>query len=225
MFDEADMLLCGSFQNQIIRLIHMLRFDEKLLSRMTNATKEQVTDGTNVLDKEQDHELDEELDHKLDEESDHELDEESDHELDEESDPGVSEADGSYEDQTENDKLLESKAKADSSNVRRAKNGWRRVREIYKRSKQYVFVAATLPKSGKKTAGGVLKRMFPDATWVNGAHLHRHNPRYATPDPYFYPMSCVQLAELNLSSHFTLFKFFFLWVCLCVGTTDWSRDG
>jgi hypothetical protein len=179
------MLLCGSFQNQIIRLIHMLRFDEKLLSRMTNATKEQVTDGTNALDNELDHELDEELDHELDEESNHKLDEGSDHEFDEESDPGVSEADTSYEDQTEKEELLELKAKGESSKVRRAKNGWRRVREIYKRSKQYVFVAATLPKSGKKTAGGVLKKMFPDATWVSGAHLHRHNPRYATSDPYF----------------------------------------
>jgi hypothetical protein len=190
VFDEADMLLCGSFQNQVIRLIHMLRFDEKLISRMTNSTKEPVTDGTSALDKELDHELDEELDHELDEDLDHELDEESKHELDEESDPGVSEADASYEDQTENEELLESKAKGESSNVRRAKNGWRRVREIYKRSKQYVFVAATLPKSGKKTAGGVLKRMFPDATWVNGAHLHRHNPRYATTSDPLFSIRC-----------------------------------
>jgi hypothetical protein len=55
---------------------------------------------------------------------------------------------------------------------------WRRVRKVYKRSKQYIFVAATLPQSGKKTAGGVLKRMFPSAVWVSGAYLHRHNPRY-----------------------------------------------
>lgn len=167
VFDEADMLLCGSFQNQIIRLIHMLRFDEKLLSRMTNSTKEPMTDGT--------HDIDEELDYELDEESDHELDEESD-------------LDTSCEDQTENEELLESsKAKEENTNGRRPKKGWRRVREIYKRSKQYVFVAATLPKSGKKTAGGVLKRMFPDATWVNGAHLHRHNPRYSTSEP----LSCI----------------------------------
>ncbi|CAK7332783.1 unnamed protein product [Dovyalis caffra] len=33
VFDEADMLLCGGFQNQVIRLINMLRFDEKQLSR------------------------------------------------------------------------------------------------------------------------------------------------------------------------------------------------
>lgn len=54
---------------------------------------------------------------------------------------------------------------------------WRRTREVYSRSKQYIFVAATLPGSGKKTAGGVLKRMFPTAIWVNGSYLHRHNPR------------------------------------------------
>jgi hypothetical protein len=60
-----------------------------------------------------------------------------------------------------------------------ARKDWRRVRKIYRRSKQYVFVAATLPQSGKRTAGGVLKRMFPDAVWVSGTYLHCHNPRYA----------------------------------------------
>ena len=48
---------------------------------------------------------------------------------------------------------------------------WRRVRKNYERSKQYVFVAATLPVNGKKTAGGVLKYMFPDAEWVCGNYL------------------------------------------------------
>lgn len=148
VFDEADMLLCGSFQNQVIRLIHMLRFDEKLLSRMGGVTEEANTDGT--------------------------------HEPDEVSDPEVSETDVSYEDEIENEEILESStAEEESSNETRVRKDWRRVREIYKRSKQYVFVAATLPQSGKKTAGGVLKRMFPDATWVSGARLHRHNPRYA----------------------------------------------
>ncbi|KAJ4811032.1 DEAD-box ATP-dependent RNA helicase 22 [Rhynchospora pubera] len=148
VFDEADMLLCGSFQNQVIRLIHMLRFDEKLLSRMSNSTKEPVTDEIN------------------------------DHELDEKLDAGVREADDSYEEEIENEELLEcSKTEQENSNGTGARRDWRRVREIYKRSKQYVFVAATLPQSGRKTAGGVLKRMFPEATWVCGAHLHRHNPR------------------------------------------------
>ncbi|KAG2288544.1 hypothetical protein Bca52824_048148 [Brassica carinata] len=43
------------------------------------------------------------------------------------------------------------------------KKGWRRVRKIYSRSKQYIFIAAILPVNGKKTAGGLLKHMFPDA--------------------------------------------------------------
>jgi len=55
---------------------------------------------------------------------------------------------------------------------------WRRVRKTYERSKQYVFVAATLPVNGKKTAGGILKYMFPDAEWVCGNYLHCHNPRF-----------------------------------------------
>ncbi|KAJ6689007.1 hypothetical protein OIU85_005425 [Salix viminalis] len=40
VFDEADMLLCGGFQNQVIRLINMLRFDEKQLSRANKSAVE-----------------------------------------------------------------------------------------------------------------------------------------------------------------------------------------
>lgn len=59
------------------------------------------------------------------------------------------------------------------------KRDWRRVRKIYKRSKQYVFVAATLPVNGKQTAGGLLKKIFPDAKWVSGNYLHCQNPRFS----------------------------------------------
>ncbi|KAE9460451.1 hypothetical protein C3L33_07673, partial [Rhododendron williamsianum] len=44
VFDEADMLLCGSFQNQVIRLINLFRFDEKLLSCATKAVIEKPED-------------------------------------------------------------------------------------------------------------------------------------------------------------------------------------
>lgn len=57
------------------------------------------------------------------------------------------------------------------------RTGWRRVKKDYERSKQYIFVAATLPMNGKKTAGAVLKKMFPDSIWVSGNYLHCHNPR------------------------------------------------
>ena len=33
VLDEADMLLCGGFQNKVICLLNTLRFDEKLLSQ------------------------------------------------------------------------------------------------------------------------------------------------------------------------------------------------
>lgn len=139
------MLLCGSFENQVIRLIHMLRFEEKSLSRAKDSGKE-VSLG-------------------------------SDEEYHEDSDIESAEFSGS-EEENEDNLVRDGSAKVDNSYVR-ARKDWRRVRKIYTRSKQYVFVAATLPQSGKKTAGGVLKRMFPDAVWVSGTYLHRHNPRYA----------------------------------------------
>ncbi|XP_042501556.1 DEAD-box ATP-dependent RNA helicase 22 isoform X2 [Macadamia integrifolia] len=151
VFDEADMLLCGSFQNQVIRLINMLRFDEKILSRIKGSlrkspgelnTESQVNSESGDLENSESEDLEE-----LEDEED--LDGEDGAEyltLDTEAAPS------------------------------RGKD-WRRVRKIYERSKQYIFVAATLPVNGKKTAGGVLKRMFPDASWVSGSYLHCHNPR------------------------------------------------
>ncbi|XP_062194765.1 DEAD-box ATP-dependent RNA helicase 22-like [Phragmites australis] len=143
VFDEADMLLCGSFENQVIRLIHMLRFDEKLLSRAKDSRKEVSLGGAD------------------------EYHEDSESESDE-----FSGVDEENEDSHAQDRLV----KVENAHARACKD-WRRVRRVYSRSKQYVFVAATLPQSGKKTAGGVLKRMFPDAVWVSGTYLHRHNPR------------------------------------------------
>ncbi|XP_002460168.1 DEAD-box ATP-dependent RNA helicase 22 [Sorghum bicolor] len=143
VFDEADMLLCGSFENQVIRLIHMLRFDEKLLSRAQDSGKE-VSLG-------------------------------SDDGYLEDSRFETAEFSGSDE-EIEDNIVQDRPVKVENSHVG-ARKDWRRVRKIYRRSKQYVFVAATLPQSGKRTAGGVLKRMFPDAVWVSGTYLHCHNPR------------------------------------------------
>ncbi|KAL6567775.1 hypothetical protein OROGR_001443 [Orobanche gracilis] len=136
VFDEADLLLCGSFQNQVVRLINMLRFDEKQLSKI------QIADNgaQNASDTEEIFQEDLNI-------------------------GGIKDTDEGFVENSEND-----------SEVRNWKD-WRRVRKIYNRSKQYIFVAATLPVNGKRTAGGTLKRMFPEANWVSGKYLHRQNPR------------------------------------------------
>ena len=150
MFDEADMLLCGSFQNQVIRLINMLRFEEKLVSKMQDTAKESVIDEDNKCN----------MELKSDDDNYKQL-------------LNNDEEDG---DNCDDDEGLESESEELNTSVK----DWKRVRKIYTRSKQYVFVAATLPSSGKRTAGGVLKRMFPDAICVSGSFLHRHNPRSAS---------------------------------------------
>ncbi|KAK1310682.1 DEAD-box ATP-dependent RNA helicase 22 [Acorus calamus] len=151
VFDEADLLLCGSFQHQVVRLINMLRYEEKMLSRKAESALDNSTDLTNkpLMDFEHPHEDDEE------QQSNHNLEEED---VDVEND---------HEDFKNEDIKVRTGERRD----------WRRVREVYTRSKQYIFVAATLPGNGKKTAGGVLRRMFPDASWVSGNFLHCHNPR------------------------------------------------
>lgn len=150
MFDEADMLLCGSFQNQVIRLINLLRFDEKQLSQTNKHAPEvpveSVTDSPMPFNAEDEENLQNE---------------------------SILEEDEDFVDIEVDDLKEELEAEAGSSE----KKDWRRVRKTYQRSKQYIFVAATLPVNGKKTAGAVLKRMFPKANWVSGNYLHCHNPR------------------------------------------------
>ncbi|KAI9111638.1 hypothetical protein K1719_017328 [Acacia pycnantha] len=145
VFDEADMLLCGSFQNKVIRLINLLRFDEKLLSQ----SKEPVS------------ELTLELESTL----------QSHSAVDGEQKQPIE--DTISEDGNDDTHMVDTNDEAGS--IKRS--DWRRVRKYYERSKQYIFVAATLPVNGKKTAGAILKHMFPDAEWVSGNYLHCHNPR------------------------------------------------
>lgn len=156
MFDEADLLLCGSFQNQVIRLINMFRFDEKLLSRSkirpSEETKELNSDTLLSFDgKDED-------------------DKRSDISA-EAAAAAAAEEEEIVDDGTTLVRLVEEVPGSDK------RKDWRRIRKYYDRSKQYIFVAATLPVNGKQTAGGLLKKMFPDARWVSGNYLHCHNPR------------------------------------------------
>lgn len=141
------MLLCGSFQNQVVRLINMLRFDEKQLSRLKNSETGKPEDSNPDSLSDDDAKEDGSLP----------------------SDLSAQEDDGT-------DDIADVESMEINSEAVHKKD-WRRVRKTYERSKQYIFVAATLPTNGKATAGGVLKRMFPDASWVSGNYLHCHNPR------------------------------------------------
>ncbi|XP_026381772.1 DEAD-box ATP-dependent RNA helicase 22-like isoform X1 [Papaver somniferum] len=171
VFDETDMLLCGSFQNQVIRLIHMFRFEEKVLSRAKSA---QISNSAELNaeslslpeydDEAEDEELKAAFDSKEDEGTEDEDEEEEDAEVGG-ADVEVAESSGILR--------VSKEIGAGSSRTR----DWRRARKIYERSKQYIFVAATLPANGKQMAGGVLKRLFPDASWVSGNYLHCNNPR------------------------------------------------
>ncbi|XP_062111812.1 DEAD-box ATP-dependent RNA helicase 22 isoform X3 [Humulus lupulus] len=147
VFDEADMLLCGGFQNKVIRLIHLLRYDEKKLSWSKESTPKLPMHL--VFDKSSEHNSED----------------------DEDSTTGII----SDEEETFEDDVDDLPEEVDAGPAKMTE--WRRVRKDYERSKQYIFIAATLPVNGKKTAGAVLKKMFPDANWVSGNYLHRHNPR------------------------------------------------
>lgn len=156
VFDEADMLLCGGFQNQVIRLINMLRFDEKQLSRANKSAVEVPQGiGSDSLERFSSEDGEDQQESILEE------DEEDQQE--------------SVLEEDEDFVAEDIKEEIEAGSIER--KDWRRVRKNYERSKQYIFVAATLPVNGKKTAGAMLKRMFPDANWISGTYLHCHNPR------------------------------------------------
>uniref|UniRef100_A0A1J3FSK2 RNA helicase n=1 Tax=Noccaea caerulescens TaxID=107243 RepID=A0A1J3FSK2_NOCCA len=157
VFDEADMLLCGSFQNQIIRLINMMRFDEKQVSRLatSNITRPVELEADSLVP------VDSEVE-----------DDDADFE-----DESTSISDEEEEEEEYLDDITAQTPTIVNGTGPDIKKGWRRVRKVYTRSKQYIFIAATLPVNGKKTAGGLLKHMFPDAVWVSGNFLHRNSPR------------------------------------------------
>lgn len=136
----------------------MLRFDEKLLSRSKTSPSKETK------------ELNPDIQLSFDcEDEDDQL-----------GDISVEEEDDLLSDisvEEEEEIVVDSAMLAEEVSGSGVRRGWRRSREIYERSKQYIFVAATLPVNGKQTAGGVLKRLFPGASWVSGNYLHCHNPR------------------------------------------------
>lgn len=159
VFDEADMLLSGGFANQVTRLVDMFRFEEKQKSKATQSDKE----GPSVEAQQPWTDFQIQDGDEAEEEADEQIFEQDDEDWD---DDGLDQKDlGPEVNALQNGK------------ARSRREDWLRSRKRYQRSKQYVFVAATLPENGKKTPGAVLRQKFPDASWVSGNFLHRHNPR------------------------------------------------
>ncbi|MCO5550243.1 hypothetical protein L7F22_003726 [Adiantum nelumboides] len=157
VFDEADMLLSGGFENQIMRLLNMFRLEEKQLSKAQSSTN-----ITEVVD--------------LRPWTDFEPTEPSPEDVvaSESEDEKSLVADTEGEEVESSDDESDEKARTKRNRHR----DWLRSRKVYTRSKQYIFAAATLPENGRKTPGAVLKRLLPDAKWANGLFLHRRNPKY-----------------------------------------------
>ncbi|KAL2611556.1 hypothetical protein R1flu_023248 [Riccia fluitans] len=154
VFDEADMLLSGGFARDLDQLIGLFREEERRLAKLHQFAPEiperSIEPWTQFPAQEE----------------------------------NVTEEDIS-EEEMEEPSILEEEAKSSSATRQSVEEGsvnadtrsyWQS-RKIYKRSKQYIFVAATLPDNGKKTPGALLKRIFPEAQWIQGNLLHCHSPR------------------------------------------------
>ena len=145
------MLLSGGFENQVMRLIHMFRLKEK------QAAKSAASDSTS-----------DSVDFRPWTEF------ECSETITEDTSDAENNDDG-LDEEYESSELDEGEESMKPKDQRR--KDWQRSRKLYTRSKQYIFAAATLPDSGRKTPGAVLKKLIPEAKWVNGNFLHRRNPR------------------------------------------------
>ncbi|XP_024528467.1 DEAD-box ATP-dependent RNA helicase 22 [Selaginella moellendorffii] len=169
VFDEADMLLSGGFERQVIqRLIPLLRLAEKKLAAEEKAIqkpgseqKKEETKPWTDFEPSKEEEFESDGDSDMEKEIASEWKEAAadiDSETATDCTPGPTESGGDE--------------KGDDTTKKKRKT----YRKKYKRSKQYIFVAATLPVVGKKTPAIMLSYQFPDATWVNGDFLHRQIP-------------------------------------------------
>ena len=164
VFDEADMLLGGGFVRDVGRLIDLFRLEEKRISKLRE------------LEASQEVKLAEPEFRRVWTEAEEEAEGEEGAEVEE----VERDAEGIHDD-SGNSLLFEQRsqecdASIEQNSSMQRRSDWLRSRKQYKRSKQYIFVAATLPQAGKSSPGAVLKQKFPAMTWVNGNLLHCHNP-------------------------------------------------
>ncbi|BBN15746.1 hypothetical protein MPTK1_7g00430 [Marchantia polymorpha subsp. ruderalis] len=155
VFDEADMLLSGGFARDLDHLLSLFRLEERQLAKIYQfgpvISQQKLEPWTEFRGQEVD----------------------------------ASDGDSS-EDEEEDIRAIDedsvltpehSESRIDQSSVNEDSRSYWQSKRTFKRSKQYIFVAATLPDNGKKTPGALLKRIFPEAQWVNGSLLHCHSPR------------------------------------------------
>jgi hypothetical protein len=51
--------------------------------------------------------------------------------------------------------------------------GGETAQDLAHKRRQFIFVGATIPQNGKHTPGALLKKWYPNSTWVEGSQLHR----------------------------------------------------
>jgi hypothetical protein len=51
--------------------------------------------------------------------------------------------------------------------------GGETAQDLAHKRRQFLFVGATIPQNGKHTPGALLKKWYPNSTWVEGSQLHR----------------------------------------------------
>lgn len=182
VLDEADMLLGGGYARKVRNCFDVLFREEKLAATrgfyktfedeseiMKTTTIQTTTTGEWNNDLERDTEASMEQNWRKDhdfEEDEEEEDKEEDEDSDDD-DENAQQHEYEYErKQREQKKKKKPKARLGG----KGKMGKGTNREF---RRQYVFAAATVMSTGKRTPGAVLKFGFPDAVWTKSSSLHK----------------------------------------------------
>jgi len=175
VLDEADMLLGGGYARKVRNCFDVLFREEKLAatrgfyktfedeSEITNKTRTKET-----LTSEWKNDLDRDAEASMEQNwrKDHDFDDDDfdDDDFDDEKNKHEYE----YEREQNDAKKKKKKPKARLGGKGRKGKGTNR-----EFRRQYVFAAATVMSTGKRTPGAVLKFGFPDAVWTKSASLHK----------------------------------------------------
>ena len=161
VLDEADMLLGGGYARKVRNCFDVLFREEKLAA--TRGFYKTFEDESEMI------ETTGEWNNDLDRDAEASMEQNwrKDHDFEDDDDESENDAEHEYEyERKQNKKKKKPKARLGG----KGKMGKGTNREF---RRQYVFAAATVMSTGKRTPGAVLKFGFPDAVWTKSSSLHK----------------------------------------------------
>ena len=177
VLDEADMLLGGGYARKVRNCFDVLFREEKLAATRgfykTFEDESEINVKTTTGEWNNDLERDTEASMEQNWRKDHDFEEEEEEEDKKEDEDSDDDDENAQQHEYEYERKEQQKKKKKKPKARlggKGKMGKGTNREF---RRQYVFAAATVMSTGKRTPGAVLKFGFPDAVWTKSSSLHK----------------------------------------------------